>query len=282
MRKHLFHIFVLILISVCASCYAATDVFDDTNIVIAKRHLAMHSCLTSDEIDHLLTEVSINKRGETTVRFFYSKISDRFFEVSFFAGSGTVFSCNCEDTSRSHWENHVQYCNEMVPIFSASAEWENLYGSYLFWPPELKAAFFYKYGHIPYESEMQFLMGHRLYDYPDVSCVSLDEAQEKCRHILSSYFNETEKTISNFTVSAVFGRFEEKAIWSIDFYSSPEANNMPLLHYSFDLSAFDGKVMDGICINHEHNASHSLCYYTDIYEIEFFDDGAYYINRNHN
>lgn len=282
MRKHLFHIFVLILISVCASCYAATDVFDDTNIVIAKNHLAMHSCLTSDEIDHLLTEVSINKRGETTVRFFYSKISDRFFEVSFFAGSGTVFSCNCEETPRSYWENHVQYCNEMVPVFSASTEWENLYGSYLFWPPELKADFFHNYGHLPYESEMQFLMGHRLYDYPDVSCVSLDEAQEKCRHILSSYFNETEKTISNFTVSAVFGRFEEKAIWSIDFYSSPEANNMPLLHYSFDLSAFDGKVMDGICINHEHNASHSLCYYTDIYEIEFFDDGAYYINRNHN
>lgn len=79
MRKFLFLISVLILITVYAPCYAVTDGSADAQIVIAKRHLAMHSCLTSDEIDHLLTEVSINKRGETTVRFFYSKISDRFF-----------------------------------------------------------------------------------------------------------------------------------------------------------------------------------------------------------
>ena len=163
MRKFLFQIFVLILISVYAPCYAATDSSDNA-IFIAKKHLAEHSCLTSEETDRLITEVSVNRRGEATVKFFYSTISERFFEVNIFTKSDTVFACNCEDTPRSYWENHVQYCNEMVPVFSASAEWENLYGTYLFWPPELKADFFYQYGHLPYESEMQFLMEHSLYD----------------------------------------------------------------------------------------------------------------------
>lgn len=242
--------------------------------------MAEHSCLTSEETDRLITEVSVNRRGEATVKFFYSTISERFFEVNIFTKSDTVFACNCEDTPRSYWENHVQYCNEMVPVFSASAEWENLYGTYLFWPPELKADFFYQYGHLPYESEMQFLMEHSLYDYPDASCISFKEVQQKCRRILSSNFNETEKTISDYLISGVFHRFEKRNVWSIDFYTLSETSGTPILHYSFVVSASDGIIMDGICQTHEHNASHSLCYYTEIYDIVFYSDGSYYIDRN--
>lgn len=285
MRKFFSFILSLFFAVSITHCNAAQDSSYEAKILWGKNHLAGHTSLTIEEIDRLIVEIvkrRVAGRMAYHLEFSYSPISELFFEVNIKESDGTLLYCNCEDIEK-YWANHVRYCDAVMPSFSATAEWEKQHGSYLFWSPSLKADFFNEYGHLPFETELQFLMGHRSYEYPNASCVSFDVAQEKCQNVLIEKFNETEEKIKDFQISAAFETTGDKMIWSIDYYSLFAEDGTPMLCYSFDLSALDGRVMDGICCkNHELNADHALCYYTDIYELIFFDDGSYYINRNGN
>lgn len=229
---------LLIIAIICfISCNSLSE--ESAWFQAAFSHAMGHLNLSEEQMSEFEWElIPCENESIKIVHFYYTELSYTSFEV--WVQNGERVSCTCELYTQEDYQNDVLYKQEIWPYVLKAREWEKQYGPHELWDITLNAAFYAHYGHIPYQSEFNFIMGHAHFDWPDDELITPADAFELAKQALLAQYPNAR--LEEMQVGSRFCKGQEKpSCYTFNFYltEGEELN----AHYEITIDSNNGNTL---------------------------------------